>query len=99
MAAIHSGPGDAADHEKLAARPSAAAPSVAFAAATPHEDRREDVQTSEDDGLTYPKGFVLVSLTLGMMGVVLMVALDNYILGNRFAFDDDDDDDDDDVVS
>lgn len=85
MAAVHAAPGHAADLEKLAAHQSAAPPSVEVAAAAPHEDCREDVRTSEDDGAPYPKGFVLISLTLGMMGAVLMVALDNYILGNGFA--------------
>lgn len=33
------------------------------------------------DSFNHPKGFRLIALTSGMMAVVLMVALDNYILG------------------
>ena len=31
----------------------------------------------------YPQGYNLIFLSLGMMAVVLMVAIDNYILGNH----------------
>ena len=46
----------------------------------PHDHR--DIRIGEqDDSDLYPKGMALFMLTLGIMGVVLMVALDNYILG------------------
>lgn len=34
------------------------------------------------DEFVYPRGHVLLLLTVGIMTAVLMVALDNYILGN-----------------
>lgn len=41
---------------------------------------RED-QLEEESVVSYPKGLRLVTMTLGIMACVLMVALDNYILG------------------
>lgn len=34
-----------------------------------------------EDGNQYPDGFKFVVLTIGLMAVVLVVALDNYIIG------------------
>ena len=51
-------------------------------------DRPMDMGISESEDtdskgnqVKYPSGIRLLSLTLGLQGVVLMVALDNYILG------------------
>lgn len=46
----------------------------------------ESLEMSSDDVPTnvevvYPSGIRLLCLTIGLMAVVLMVALDNYILG------------------
>lgn len=35
----------------------------------------------KDDEVQYPSGIRLIFLTIGLMAVVLIVALDNYILG------------------
>lgn len=43
----------------------------------------DTLETQEDDS-RYPSGIRLVFLTSGLMAVVLMVALDNYILGVLF---------------
>ena len=43
------------------------------------------IEAADDGEPQYPTGYVLVFLSLGMMAVVLMVALDNYILGNLMA--------------
>ncbi|KAL8953178.1 MAG: hypothetical protein Q9222_000951 [Ikaeria aurantiellina] len=45
-------------------------------------DRDERIG-SEDGAIRYPSGKRLWFLTIGLMAVVLMVALDNYILGGR----------------
>ena len=47
---------------------------------TPQSDETLVCRDDEED-MQYPKGMSLFMLTLGMMAVVLMVALDNYILG------------------
>lgn len=44
-------------------------------------DSDMDKDRDEDLDIDYPKGLYLVTLTLGLMAFVLMVALDNYILG------------------
>ena len=38
-----------------------------------------------DDESEYPRGFHFLTLTLGVMAFVLMVALDNYILGTSVS--------------
>ncbi|KAL9629497.1 MAG: hypothetical protein Q9164_006855 [Protoblastenia rupestris] len=48
-----------------------------------------DIEPSEDiedveDNHDYPTGLRLVTMTLGIMAFVLMVALDNYILGEFY---------------
>ena len=49
--------------------------------ATPLSDEALVSRDGEEEDMQYPKGMSLFMLTLGMMAVVLMVALDNYILG------------------
>ena len=46
-----------------------------------NEKNGGDLLDAEEDQNGYPSGVRLLFLTLGLMAVVLMVALDNYILG------------------
>lgn len=49
----------------------------------PHKSSEGDSPDVPEDEVQYPSGVRLLLLTFGLMAVVLMVALDNYILGLR----------------
>lgn len=44
-------------------------------------DIKEQDAEPEDDQAQYPRGVTFVLLTIGLMAVVLVVAMDNYIIG------------------
>lgn len=47
----------------------------------PHKCSGDDSLDFKEDEVQYPSGTRLLFLTFGLMATVLMVALDNYILG------------------
>jgi hypothetical protein len=48
------------------------------------KDADHDNDCNDETGIEYPSHFRLITLTLGLMACVLMVALDNYILGSSY---------------
>lgn len=62
-----------------AARPSITSTDAATMAK--FEGDTGDEHAEREDENQYPRGFTFVLLTIGLMAVVLVVAIDNYIIG------------------